>query len=147
MSKTSLTTHIVFATKHRDMTITEDYKKDLYAYIHGIVKNKGCHLMRINGIANHLHLLVDIHPSVSVAELVGDIKRWSSVWLKQNPDFPRFIGWGDGYYAVSVSGEAIEACRQYIIGQEQHHSVDDLINEMKHMAAINRIVWHEDDWG
>lgn len=146
MSKTRSLHHIVFATKHREMTIPEDYKRELYAYILGITRNRGCHLIRINGIGNHIHILLDVHPSVALADIVKTVKQWSSHWLKNNPRFPMFEGWGKGYYAVSLGVDGMEGCRQYIIGQEAHHLKSDLLNEMEVMARDNGLAWYRDDW-
>lgn len=146
MSKTRSLHHIVFGTKRRIPSITPEYKRDLYAYIHGIMKEKGCKVHRINGMADHIHILVDVHPTVAVAALVKDIKQWSSHWLKNNPQFPLFSNWGAGYYAVSVGCEALDACRNYIINQEEHHTATDLIEEMQRIARINGLTWYEDDW-
>ena len=145
MSKTKSLHHIVFATKHRDMTITEEYKKDLYAYILGIIRNRNCYLLRINGIANHVHMLVDIHPSIALADLVKDIKQWSSRWLRENSHFPMFDSWSEGYFAVSIGTEGIDACKSYIINQERHHLGRDLATEMEQMAGENGVEWHPNE--
>ena len=146
MSKTKSLHHIVFATKRREMTIPEEYKRELYAYIMGIIKNKRCFLIRINGISNHIHILVDIHPTVALADLVKDIKQWSSHWMKDNPKFPLFDYWGEGYYAVSVGINELDKCKQYIINQENHHYGHNLLAEMKLMAENNGLSWYADDW-
>ena len=146
MSKTKSLHHIVFATKHRKPTIAEEHKRELYAYIFGILKNKKCFLLRMNGIADHIHLLIDIHPTVAIADLVKDIKQHSNRWTRENPDFPRFESWGEGYYAVSIGINDIESCKQYIMGQEEHHRVHNLLDEMEEMAGRNGLEWYADDW-
>lgn len=100
----------------------------------------------MNGIANHIHMLVDIHPTVALADLVKDIKQWSSHWLKNNPNFPYFDCWGEGYYAVSIGVKDIESCRDYIINQENHHFCRNFMDEMEWMAITNGLTWYEDDW-
>ncbi|MGN0219609.1 MAG: IS200/IS605 family transposase, partial [Muribaculaceae bacterium] len=106
MSKTKSLHHIVFATKHRKPTIAEEHKRELYAYIFGILKNKKCFLLRMNGIADHIHMLIDIHPTVAIADLVKDLKQNSNRWMKENPKFSRFESWGEGYYAVSINASS-----------------------------------------
>lgn len=100
----------------------------------------------MNGVEDHIHMLVDIHPSVALAEMVKDVKQWSNHWLKQNPHFPHFYSWGEGYYAVSVGISEIEQCRNYIINQEQHHHGKDLMAEMEWMALTCGLTWYADDW-
>lgn len=92
MSKTRSLHHIVFATKQREMTITEAAKKELYAYIFGMLRQRRCYLIRMNGIPNHIHMLVDVSPTISIASLVQEIKQGSSKWLKTNENFPKFRG-------------------------------------------------------
>ena len=146
MSKTRLIHHIVFATKHRKPAINKENKRKLYAYIYGIITNHKCFLLRINGIEDHVHILVDLHPTVAVANLVKEIKQYSSHWIKSNNDFPDFDGWNEGYYAITLGPENIEACRQYIINQEIHHTGINLIDEVKSIANENNIDWFPDDW-
>lgn len=145
MSKTLSLHHIVFSTNRREMTITEEYKKELYMYILGIIRNRNCYLLRMNGIANHIHMLVDLHPSVALADLVKDIKQWSSRWLKGNPKFPKFDSWSEGYFAVSIGIDGVEACKSYIRNQEQHHLGFDLTSEIQQIAHDNGVAIHPDD--
>ena len=85
--------HLVLNTKRHLPTIKQDHVNELYAYITGVCKNKNCHLYRINGIENHLHILTDMHPSIAPADFMRDIKVSSSLWMKQCKLFPAFIGW------------------------------------------------------
>ena len=147
MSKTRLIHHIVFGTRHRAMTISESAKKELYAYIFGMLQERQCHLIRMNGMPDHIHILVDINPSVSVAGLVQEIKQSSSKWMKSNPKFPNFRGWCDGYYAVSVGVNDIPSVKEYIINQEIHHTVRSFVDELKAIAGSNNLTWHEMDLG
>ena len=84
---------IVFCTKHRKPTISEPHCEQLYRYISGIVSKHKCHLYRINGVVDHIHILSDLHPSTSLADYVKNIKVASSIWLKESRLFPEFEGW------------------------------------------------------
>jgi REP element-mobilizing transposase RayT len=70
--------HIVFRTKAGSKTLPLKYNKELFKYIWGIIKNKKCHLYRINGMEDHIHILSDLHPSIALADFVRDIKTASS---------------------------------------------------------------------
>ncbi|MBD5182809.1 MAG: IS200/IS605 family transposase [Bacteroidales bacterium] len=146
MSKTKSLHHIVIATKHREMTITEGHKNSLYAYIIGILKNKNCFVLSINGIPNHIHLLVDLNPTIALADLVKELKVSSHYWLKNNPNFRYFYSWNRGYYAVSIGADGVSGCSEYIMNQERHHRGCDLISEMEEFALRNGLAWYEDDW-
>ena len=147
MSKTRLLCHIVFATRKRQPTITEKYKRDLYAYIYGILNNRKCFVHRINGCPDHIHLLIDLHPAVALSDIVKEVKLASSSWLRQSDHFPAFVGWGEGYYAFSVGSEELESVRHYIINQEAHHKTEGLVEEMEEWARLKSIRWWKDDLG
>ncbi len=66
--------HLVFGTKHREQAINETNEKELYKYIWGILKNKKCKLYRINGMPDHIHIFFDLHRSLSLSNMVKDIK-------------------------------------------------------------------------
>ena len=146
MSKTCILCHIVFPTKQRERTIELSRKKELYGYIWGIIKKRKCNVIRINGMQDHIHLLIDLHPSIALADLVKVIKQGSTNWLKENRIFPLFNGWATGYYASSVGIEAKESCRQYIINQEVHHQGIELRGEIENELKSHGMEWMEDDW-
>ena len=130
--------HIVINTKGRMNTIPEENKRQLYAYIYGIIKNKGCTLIRMNGIPNHIHLLVDLSTNVSLSDFIREVKRNSSIWAKSHPElFPAFMGWGKEYYAFSCGVEQKDAIVEYIKSQETHHRVMAFDDEMKKIALSN----------
>ncbi len=71
---TQLLYHIVFSTKNRERSLTSDKREDLYRYIWGLLKNKKCHLYRINGVDDHLHIATHLHPTIALSTIVKDIK-------------------------------------------------------------------------
>src|SRR6187549_3698291 len=94
--------HVVFSTKNRADLITPEIENGLFGYMHGIVENNSSKLILANGTTNHVHLLISLGKVISVSELIGDIKRDSSVWIKQQDGkFDNFY-WQEGYCAFSV---------------------------------------------
>ena len=67
---TQIIYHIVFATKNRERVLDKSHREDLFRYIWGIVNNHNCHLFRLNGVEDHLHILTSVHPTVALADLV-----------------------------------------------------------------------------
>jgi len=131
--------HFVFRTKESLPTIKQDHTDQLYAYITGIIKNKNSHLYRINGIENHLHILTDIHPSLSLADFVREIKVSSSVWMKSSGFFPTFDGWADGYGAFTCSYVDIGKLIDYIKNQEEHHKKKTFEEEYRNLLSESGI--------
>ena len=100
---TQILYQIIFSTKNREKTMIESGRERLYSYITGILKNKNCHLYRINGIEDHLHIATHIHPSVALANLIKDVKLAASDFIKNKKLFPGFTGWQVGYGAFTYS--------------------------------------------
>lgn len=134
MSFTQLIYHIVFRTKYSIQAITERYETELYAYILGYMRNKGYHLYRIGGMPDHVHLLVSIPPSVSLSEFVRDLKASTSKMLRDNPRFPNFQGWNNGYAAFTYSSNEKDMICNYIKNQKAHHKSRTFVDEYKEYA-------------
>ena len=143
MSRVSAIYHIVINTKFRKMTITEQHKHELYRYITGIVKNRGCKLLQINGIANHIHILLDLSPAESLSVMVAEIKRASSMWAKSCGLFINFEGWGNEYYAASVSLSQLGKAIEYVKNQEEHHLKMPFEDEFKFFVVKTGFDWND----
>ncbi len=118
---TQILYHIIFSTKQRDPVLDVESRPELYKYIWGILNQKQCHLYQIGGVSDHIHIASHIHPSVSLAELVKDIKVASSAFIKENQLFEKFRAWQIGYAAFTYSYHDRERLIEYIKDQEIHH--------------------------
>ena len=143
MSATISLFHIVINTLGREMTIPDETSEHMYRYIAAIVKNKGCKPFRINGIGNHIHLLVGLSASIALSDLVRDIKQGSSKWAKQQAYFPQFRGWGKEYGAFSCSIRDKDAIINYINNQHVHHSTRTFEQEYRDMIDRSGIEWND----
>ena len=131
--------HIIFRTKNNIPAIKVENADQLFAYISGIIKNKNSHLYRINGIENHIHILTDIHPSISLADFVKDIKVSSSLWIKASGLFPSFCGWADGYGSFTCSFKDINKIIDYIKNQREHHRKKSFEEEYRRLLMESGI--------
>jgi len=135
--------HIVFSTKNRADFITPEIENDLFGYIHGIVENNGAKLKIANGTANHIHLLVSLPRKIDVSELIGDVKRDSSVWMKkQNAHFADFY-WQNSYGAFSIGQSQVETVANYIKNQKEHHKKQDFKDEYRVLLKKCEIEYNE----
>lgn len=141
MSTTLSLHHIVINTYCRKMTISQTHCEDLYRYIWDLLKEKKCKLLRIGGIENHVHIFIDLHPSVSLADIVGEIKRKSSLWMKKSGMFPYFEGWGKEYFSFSKSVADKATVIEYIKGQPEHHKRISFENEIETIFHNERQEW------
>ncbi|MDO4511759.1 MAG: transposase [Bacteroidales bacterium] len=143
MSKVNALFHIVINTHHRQMTIGDDHCDDMYRYIWKTIQNKGCFLCRIGGVANHIHMLVDLKPTVALADLVREVKQTSSEWARTSGMFPHWDGWGREYAAFSISIDAKNNVIEYIKGQKEHHKRVSFEDEFKRILVEHGIDWDD----
>jgi putative transposase len=140
---TQILYHIVFATKYRKPTIEKSQKKRLFAYIFQLLTNKKCHLYRINGVEDHIHILTHIHPTISISALVKDIKVSTSIFLKKELIFKNFDGWQEGYGAFSEAIKSKDRLINYVKNQEKHHEKKSFFDEYKALLEEHEIVFDE----
>ena len=132
---TQIIYHIVFGTKERRRVLLPEQREELFRYIWGILNNKHCHLFRINGVEDHLHILTNLHPTVALAELVKSIKISSTEWIKDNRVFPSFAGWQDGYGAFTHSVAEKARLIEYIKEQKEHHRKRSFAEEYRELLV------------
>ncbi|PKD43436.1 IS200/IS605 family transposase [Rhodohalobacter barkolensis] len=112
---------IVFSTKNRQPILKKENRKELFKYICGILNNKNCHLYRINGVSDHIHIITHIHPTESVSDIVKVVKISSGNFIKSEKLFTEFEGWQDGYGAFTYKITALDRLIEYVKNQEKHH--------------------------
>lgn len=122
--------HIVFSTKNRANLIMPEFEAEMFAYIHGIVENNKCKLIIGNGTMNHIHLLISLGRTIDISELIGDIKRSSSLWVKSQGTFPNFY-WQEGYGAFSIGQSQVPSVVKYISDQKEKHATKDYKDEFR----------------
>lgn len=132
--------HIIYSTKDREPLILPDLAPRLYAYIGGIAKHRDSALIAAGGIEDHVHLLVNLHQSHALADLVPDLKSNSSRWMHEDMGINRF-GWQTGYAAFSVSKSNVESVKHYIARQREHHAKQSFKEEL-----IELLEKHEVDY-
>jgi putative transposase len=99
---TQMYVHVIFAVKRRESLITPKLRENLYAYITGITKKKDQKLISINGMPDHIHLLIGFKPDCNLSELIRDIKANSSKWINQNDFLKNKFEWQSGFGAFTI---------------------------------------------
>jgi putative transposase len=134
---------IVFSTKLRERTLTKEERPELFKDIWGISQNKKCHLYRINGVEDHIHIVTDLHPTVALSSLVKDIKLGSSSFIKEKGIFPQFGGWQEGYAAFTYHISAKDNLIEYVKNQEIHHAKKTFRDELKEILHEHGVQYNE----
>ena len=111
----------VFAVEGRLSLIRADFKEELYKYITGIVRNNGQKLISINGMSDHIHILIGLKPAMALADLVRDIKADSSNFINRKKWVRGKFSWQEGYGAFSYGHSQLDTIIRYIQNQEKHH--------------------------
>jgi putative transposase len=111
----------VFAVEGRLSLIKPDFKEDLFKYITGIVKNQGQKLISINGMSDHVHILIGLRPAMALADLVQEIKADSTNFINKNKWVRGRFCWQEGYGAFSYGHSQLDTIIRYIQNQEKHH--------------------------
>jgi REP element-mobilizing transposase RayT len=120
-SLTEILIHLIYSTKNREPWITDQVASGLFSCLDETLRSRSCRSLAANGTADHVHILFYLGRTITVADLVRDLKVDSSVWIKtQHPSFAGFH-WQAGYGAFSVGRSMLEATRQYIANQQEHH--------------------------
>ena len=118
---TQIHLHFVFAVKFRQRQIQLEWKERLYQYITGIVQKNGHKLIIVNGMPDHVHILIGVRPEQSISSLMQDVKSSSSKWINEQKLTPQKFALQEGYGAFSYSKSQLPRLIKYIENQEEHH--------------------------
>lgn len=118
---TQLYVHIVFAVKYRERMLVNEIREELFKYISGIITNRKHKAIIINGVADHIHILIGLNPNDKISDLVACIKRESSSFINEKKFFRGKFHWQEGYGAFSYSRSQLDDVYKYILNQEAHH--------------------------
>ena len=140
---TELTYHLVWSTKNREPVISPLFQERLYQYIGGSFRNLGAICLEIGGVADHIHILARIPPSIAIANLMREVKTSSTKWLQQDVICNQSFAWQEGYGAFSVSSTHIAPITQYIKNQEEHHKGVTFKEEFINLLHKNEVKFEE----
>ena len=131
--------HVVFATAERRQTIRGDLQEQLYGYLGGIARENGIPALAIGGAADHVHLLLSLPRTISVAKAVQLLKTGSSKWIHENHPGLRSFAWQEGYGAFSIGVSQRSNTVRYIETQSERHKRVSFAEEMKKFLAAHGI--------
>ena len=136
--------HIVFHTKYNQDLLKADVEDELYAYLGSILKANKCVPIAINGIENHIHILCIQSKNIALADLVEELKRNSSRWIKTKGTEYANFAWQGGYGAFSVSAYKAEVVKHYIENQKEHHKTEPVKDEYLKFLKEYGVDYNED---
>ena len=140
---TQIYIHYVFAVQNRICLIRKNWKTDLYKYMNGIIEQQGHKPFAINGVAEHVHVLVSMNPKQAPSDLMYHVKRSSSKWINENRLAPGRFSWQEGFGAFTCGKSQLSDVVSYIENQEQHHSRKNFIEEYKELLETHEVDYDE----
>ena len=133
----------VFAPKFRASLIHPSWENDLYKYITGTVQNNKHKMLCINGMPDHLHMLIGFYTTQSIADLMQDVKGASSKWINDHKLCKSRFEWQSGYGVFSYSKSQVPAVINYIKNQKEHHKKKTFLNEYKSFLEKFKVDYDE----
>ena len=118
---TRLLVHASFSTRNRTNLIKPDIEAELFAYMGGICRNAGSSLLAAGGTANHVHLLISLAKTLSIADLIMNVKKDLSKWIKTKGSYIADFQWQEGYGAFTIGESQVGDLKSYIARQKEHH--------------------------
>ena len=131
--------HAVFSTKDRSPLITDELEERLYPFMGGIVRDLRCSLLAVNGMPDHVHLLVRFRADLSVSDLIRHVKSRSSKWIHESFAPLGHFAWQEGYGGFTVSKSAVPSVEEYIRRQKEHHCRRDFDTEFNELLRLHGI--------
>lgn len=142
-SLAKLATHITFSTKHRHPFIDAVVEKSLYAYLGTVCKEMDCIPIKIGGHTDHVHILCLLSRKMALMDVLEEIKKRSSKWIKGEGEFYKKFYWQEGYGAFSVNATEIEKVIDYIENQHEHHKKITFQDEFRAFLKKYKIDYDE----
>ncbi|HEX9957916.1 MAG TPA: IS200/IS605 family transposase [Fibrella sp.] len=140
---TQIHLQLVFAVKHRAAVIGPAWKYELYNYMTGIIQNHNHKLIAINGMPDHVHILIGMRPTQSLSNLMQQLKQDSSKWINEKRLASGHFSWQEGYGAFSYGKSQLPAVIQYIDQQEEHHRTQTFLYEYRRFLDVFGIEYDE----
>ena len=142
-SLSNILVHLTFSTKERRPDIHRDVEADLHGYLSGTCRELGCPAVEIGGAADHVHICFRLSRTMTIADLVKEVKRASSKWIKTRGERYRLFAWQAGYGAFSIGQSSLHALRRYIATQKEHHKKRDFKAEFRALLEKYQVEYDE----
>ena len=133
----------VFAVKYRESTISPIWKDTLFSVLGQLVTETGCRSMIVNGVEDHVHCLIGLKPTVSIAELMQSVKAKSSKYVNEEQLSKKRFKWQEGYGVFSYSQSHVETVYDYVLNQEKHHKETTFKKEYTTLLDMYKVPYEE----
>jgi putative transposase len=141
---TKLYAHCVFTPKGRNSLLNDSIRDRIHKYIYGIIREKKCYPVAINGTKDHVHILFGFGPTICISDLIRDIKRSSALFINNGVHSYLKFSWQEGFGAFTVGYRELDQIYKYILHQEEHHKGKKFREEYFQILNENGIEFKDD---
>jgi putative transposase len=142
-SLTVLIVHLIFSTKGREPLIDAELEPHLHAYMAAVLKDMGGKAILINGMPDHIHVLTHFPPTVSVSDLLRNLKANASRRVHQTYPTRQSFAWQRGFAAFVVGPASVDDIRRYIANQEERHKTVSFQGEFRAFLRRRNVTFDE----
>ena len=142
-SLSKILVHLVFSTKHRVPLLPQTPFKELHKYAQGIFKKQKNHLIEMNNVADHVHILFELHRTEALSNVVMHVKKGTSRWLKSHSSSFAEFDWQEGFGAFSIGRSQRDEVITYIRKQQQRHPRISYQDEFRRFLTNYEIEYDE----
>ena len=135
--------HLIFSTKDRQPVLHNAFRDSLHAYLAGVLKDQDSPCLAVNSVADHVHVLFCLSKNAALADVVMQVKKGTSRWIKSQGGKHEKFGWQNGYGAFSVSQSNQEEVRHYIASQAEHHRAVTFQDELRAFLKRHEVSYDE----
>ena len=140
---TQMNIHAVFAVKGRGNFISIKWRDELFRYLAGILKETKNYSLAVGGFRDHVHIFFELHPTISVSDILKNVKAKSSKWINGKGFVPGKFEWQAGYGAFTNSRSQRDWVINYIMAQEEHHGKRSFKDEYLELLRKNEIKYDD----
>jgi len=135
--------HVIFSTKNREPWLDSEVRPRMHAYLATVCRDLAAEFVHVGGVADHVHIVTTLPRTLSQAELIEQIKKTSSKWIKALDAQYRGFFWQRGYSAFSVSPSQLKAVMKYVETQQEHHRTRTFREEYRELLRRHGVDFDE----
>ncbi len=135
--------HLVFSTKDRRPSIADSVREELHKYAGGILRDLDSSSLLMNSVTDHIHVLINLHRTKALSDVVMELKRGTSKWMKEQGSQHSTFYWQAGFGAFSVSQSNVKSVEEYIAKQAEHHAKQSFQDEFRVFLRRHEVEFDE----
>lgn len=130
-NKVYLFVHIIWSVQNREPLLTKPIRAILFSHMQKRAGEKGINVLAVNGVEDHVHTLIQLHPAQNLSQVVKSIRTDASEWINETKLVANPFQWEEAYAALSVNPSTIKQVEEFLGRQEEYHKTKTLESELE----------------